>query len=460
MLLSTGEGEGQGEIPRWRTRVAQSGVGILVQMECGGGERKDSGVQGGPRITELLLYGTVPGRPQIEDVLTPPASSPDPEQDEDTQRSGLRGMRVRALPLSSDILSQVEQYGNSQSVPLSPGSEVPGSSTACFLPPLYPELASISTSARKRQRVANLFDDAAQRNRKARRKGGEGVSKAMAAIEGGHSQPQPGFSTAISRTRDESTATARTEVEDEQQYGRRSRGIGISRSPSISSIQDIGDGRPPSRRTALAEGKRSSLHQVTGIAPANNDSPLLDEEITIEQRNKDALSRIVMAGMRLYGLQQRKKPARSLAISEAPSQAAIPNTCPKPSSEDSEYKLIYHQTFKGAAFALRKHITTSLIKQLIMREVADKLLAIFCTDSLSEHTDVSNEGFGVDTKEDESPFAPASGHAKTILADGGYSTPRVRRRFRDGYATGDGVYQTASSPDVFHTPNGVAIGAD
>ncbi|KAI9879650.1 MAG: hypothetical protein M1830_003702 [Pleopsidium flavum] len=449
-------------MPWWRAHLAQSNIGILVQVDDLQEEHKDNGQQARPRVTELLIYGTISNTSPQPNFLTPPASSsPGPEQSHNVQDCGSREVRVHALPLSSDLLYRGDQKMESQadSTPLSPTRETPGSPTAYFLPPLYPQPSAGPTSARKRQRVATLFDDAAQRNKKARRKGGESVSKAMASIEGSQSQAQKGPLSCISRQRDDSKKTAKINVEDElglsigdQERRPLSWRGELSRSSSISSIQENGSGRPSSRKGALAEGKRSSLHRATSILTANNGSLVPEEEKTVEQRNKDTLSRIIMAGMRLYGLQQRKRTSKSRAVSEAPSQFAIPDVVSKPAEDSDEYKLIYHQTFKGASFALRQHITTSLVKQVVMREVADKLLAIFCADPLSECTDAPNHGFGGDGKTETSPFAPASGRANLISADGGYSTPKVRGRYRDGDSPGDQSCQRASSPDIFHTP--------
>jgi hypothetical protein len=108
--------------------------------------------------------------------------------------------------------------------------------------------------------------------------------------------------------------------------------------------------------------------------------------------------------MRLYGLQQRKRTSKSRAVSEAPSQAAIPDIVSKPASEDvDEYKLIYHQTFKGA---LRLETTYRHIPHQTSGDARGgrQASAIFCADPLSEYTDASNQGFGGDGKE-TSPFA-------------------------------------------------------
>lgn len=61
-----------------------------------------------------------------------------------------------------------------------------------------------------------------------------------------------------------------------------------------------------------------------------------------------------MAAMRMHGLQQRKKPKSrrsSLAPGLEQDQPAEEITAEE-ASKDEEYKLIYHQTYKGAALAL------------------------------------------------------------------------------------------------------------
>jgi hypothetical protein len=58
-----------------------------------------------------------------------------------------------------------------------------------------------------------------------------------------------------------------------------------------------------------------------------------------------------MAGMRLYGLQSRKKTERSQG-----SPIVLDETAPGAISQDDEYKLVYHQTYKGAVFAFVSNI--------------------------------------------------------------------------------------------------------
>jgi hypothetical protein len=96
------------------------------------------------------------------------------------------------------------------------------------------------------------------------------------------------------------------------------------------------------------QAKRSGLSQVATVS-------LQPEEPTTETRNKEALSRVVMTAMRMYGLEQRKK-SKSRQGSAAPGAEATRQLNAEEAAEgaakDEEYKLIYHQTFKGAVLAL------------------------------------------------------------------------------------------------------------
>lgn len=384
----------------WSARHAQSRVGILVRVQQGdegAGLREqekedDDGWGGRPRVTELLLYGSVVDGGGGDGRLTPSTDA--------MPGCAVREVRVRALPLSSDLLWR---GGDSRCgvAPLSPASDGSGtgSPAAYFLPPPFSGTQVASTSARKRQRVVNLLDDAALRHKKARRKGGVAVGEAMGGGDGwsSNNQESTSFNGSVSRT------MAKIEKEDTQslfiedsQYRRPSLESRHSRSPSASSLQTTRHGRPPSRKGPLAECKRSSLSRVDSIVTASDGSPVPEQEKTIEQRNKDALSRTIMAGMRLYGLQQKKKSSKSRAASEVPSQAATLDVVAKGPAEVEldEYKLVYHLTLKGAAFALRRDITYALVPPAVMREVADKLLAIFCSDPLSEVNGLPLQGFG------------------------------------------------------------------
>ncbi|KAF2797448.1 hypothetical protein K505DRAFT_235476 [Melanomma pulvis-pyrius CBS 109.77] len=338
----------------WTWARAQSPIGILVQVE-GGYTTLNS-----PRITELLFYGTV-AAPAKGVLPTPPSSSPDLPH---IQPGDLPELRVHALPLSSDLLYRANLP---EFPPLSPAQ-----SGAQFLPSLH---SSDSTVPRSPKRKRDIFDEATQLQRKARRQGGEGV--AAAAGKGRDSQP------AIAHRKSLSVDTKIAPLSDTRPPS--ANGIlprppsrQLSRSPSVSS-----DIRPLSRK-GLPDGhaKRSGLSQVATVS-------LQSEEPTTETRNKEAITRVVMAAMRMYGLQQRKK-NKSRQGSVAPgvdvSKQLSVGEAAEDTAKDEEFKLIYHQTYKGAVLALRKHISTKPLHTQPdrLRDVVEKLLAIFCVDPLTE----------------------------------------------------------------------------
>jgi hypothetical protein len=65
-----------------------------------------------------------------------------------------------------------------------------------------------------------------------------------------------------------------------------------------------------------------------------------------------------MAAMRMHGLQQRKqnRSRRASAAGAEESQQLSEEAAAEEAAKDDEYKLIYHQTYKGAALALVRHI--------------------------------------------------------------------------------------------------------
>ncbi|KAA6407152.1 MAG: hypothetical protein FRX48_08953 [Lasallia pustulata] len=403
--------------PWWQRGGGQSDRGILFGV--------DSGIEpdghAGPKITELLLYAlTGPNQTSTIALPTPPASSslsPDAGEHHATSENNVPQARIYALPMSSELL---HRYDISQ-VPHSPPPESLKDGYGQFLPPLADEHHPTHGSARKRSRISSLFDDATQRQRKVRKKGGVSISEAMANLERPPSSHGPTLSTLKWELEDDAARLLNEEPQEMQ-----TQRVGLSRSASAASL----GARPLSSRGAIADGKGSSLRRVASIATMDDMAPVPEGEISIEQQNKNALSRLVMAGMRIYGLQQRKKSSRSRAVSEVASSIAINPDPAQLQDSDDEYKLVYHQAFKGASFTFRKSVATKLISQETMRDVVDRLLALFCTDPFAMHE--HNEGFGRDLGEGRGGFDSPSGKAGLRASDGTWSTPRVRRRHRDG----------------------------
>ena len=357
---------------------AQSPIGFLVQVH----DRRDGeGLK--PRVTEILFYGTIAIAPPIEGLPTPPSS-----QDIPNARPGLLPeLHVHAIPLSSDLLHHKTASSILPTLPTAGISNESGEIDAQFLP----SLRDCHTAPNSPKRKRDLFEEATLAKRKAKSKGGESV--AAAAARATESQRPYAHRKSVSA---ESKASSFPDPRPQSGQGASSfSSRQLSRSPSIAS-----DIRPLSRRdTAEPHSRRSHLSQVDTITPEHKDP-------TTESRNKEALAKVVMAAMRMHGLQQRKKTKSrhvSMAFGLEESQSIFDETVAEDATKDEEFKLIYHQTYKGAALALvritvitlcsssltiaqRKHMTEKPLHAQPdrMRDLVEQFLMLFLTDPLAQ----------------------------------------------------------------------------
>ncbi|KAK3698388.1 hypothetical protein LTR37_016958 [Vermiconidia calcicola] len=362
----------------WETARPDSPLGILVGVK----HSKNAASLLGPCITELLFYAsrdvTAYGTPP-----TPPTSSPAENGIPPYGQPREQTLNVNAIALSSHLL-----HCPQDAEPTPPASPLPEDESidAIFLPQ-----AALATSeiineppVRKRRSAADAFDEASERRKKARRKGGEGVAAAAAAPTPDSQMP---------------SLKHRRSVSTNQPVPLQTRPL--SRSPSIASS------RPPT--AATAQPKPSALSRVESVTGQMDGS-------NVEAKNKDMISRVVMAGMRLHGLSQSKS-RKSRAGSSAPSPVVEPtfDEFEAERKRDEEYKLIYHQVFKGSCFAFRATMGAQSLQPFseAVRDVVDKLLAMFCNDpltdgvtgSLDKLTPGGRKAFGADNgKEQKSPF--------------------------------------------------------
>lgn len=338
----------------WNTTQPESPLGILVGVEVD--KQADNGK---PRITELLLvasraHASIGNRPP-----TPPASSPF-ELGVDTGDEPT--LHVLALAISSDLLLPA----NLPSPPLSPALDDGEPIPAIFLPRNLGVLQETvhEPPTKKRRTAESSLDAAATRRIAARRGGGESVSAAAA----------PKHDLSHRRT----SSNANTPIQTRP----------LSRSPSLAGS------RPGSVRGAHPlETKPSTLNRVQSLSGLPIEAaPETTAEATTEIKNKDSIARVVMAGMRLYGLSQsnrklRGKQQRSGSASPAQEIAtATPDELEAERKTDEQYKAIYHQVYKGVCFAFRAHMQTMLLQGYTdaLREAADKLLAMYCCDPLAQ----------------------------------------------------------------------------
>lgn len=345
--------------PWWSHSSKQSSLGILLEAPQQEGAAKAS-----QRITEILLYGTIVPVALRDFPPTPPPTSPSRNIAQATTNVDSRklSIKIRALPLSSDasrvtptsaeILASLVH--NRTAIPEAGEGDIEGH----LLPTSPSEPIYNGKSSGKRKSLNDVFAAADAQRKRARKQGGDAVAAAASRVD---ERGPP------AQASDKKASDAVSRKASQLPH--------LSRSSSTSS-----EARPPSRKSMMdGAAKRSSLSRITSISN-------VDEPATVESRNKETISRLVMAGMRLYGLEQRSK-ARSRRASASPSVATLDeNHVAEEAAKGDEYKLVYHQAYKGTVFAFRKHIANVPLhtQTELLRDTVDRLLAIFCTDPLEQ----------------------------------------------------------------------------
>lgn len=384
----------------WSHLGRQSEHGILLSVETGNME--EHGIQS--VITEMLLYAAATSTSTA--LPTPPVSSPTPPDEDFAGTSNQSGktLKVYALPLCSNSVCRAK---NAMEVCPPTVIEFRSIGQACFLPHTHGLARVTQPAPQKRQSISTLFEDATKKRRKLKGRGRESISQAMASIDCLSSQHG-------SREKQDVPPPPQNDL----------RRKSLSRASSMTPFAGPEPPRPTSRSGILANGKRSSLHLVeSAISP--RDSPTLsDADNSYAQQNKAAITKVIMAAMRLYGLQQKKKPSSK---SQLPSQMKLQTETNAAVNEaEDEYKLVYHQTFRAAMFSFRKHLNVLLISQEIMRDVVDRLLTLFCTDPMSVDGGVLQEFEPNNGVRTSSPFDKPSSQARFSNVTNRWNTPTVK----------------------------------
>ncbi|KAI6813932.1 hypothetical protein KC342_g16619 [Hortaea werneckii] len=334
----------EGGQPWWQKARSESPIGILASLQTSSNEP----TLPPPKPSDILFYAAaqsdlVPRPP------TPPSSSPATDSLISSEQASPLAFRVHALPLLPE--HSLARTGTPPHSPVAEDDSVP----AIFLHDKAGEDAEVINlpPVRKRRTVNDTFDDASERRQKARRTGGSSIA-AAAAVKTDTAGSYPSFSHRRSAS------------------GSNNHAVPAPNRPA-SRGSSVASSRPTTARAASEVPKRSSLARMASVSG-------MDVEESTETRNKDLISRVVMAGMRLHGLSQskRKKSKGSAAASQSFEQEEIDRR------NDEEYKLVYHQVYKGAQFAFRQHIGQSTLQPHsdALREVVDRLLILFCTDPL------------------------------------------------------------------------------
>ncbi|KAI4746896.1 hypothetical protein E4T50_02800 [Aureobasidium sp. EXF-12298] len=334
LLLSSNDAEDRGQ-EWWQSATLESTLGVLAAVT-----HADASKVPQPRTTEILFYAA---RKNVQqDVLSPShdeASSTDPE------------LGLYALPLSSDLL-----LFNDTDItpPTSPvlGTSDPNTIDGRFIPRPWDE-----PTLRQRRKIAldSTFSAATDRRK---RHSGASVAAAAAA------QSNPSLLPSLPRLKSEASRGSVPLLTRPK-----------SRSPSIASLR---------RDTTIPETKQrvaSGLSRATP-APASSPQPSTEHEI-LQQKNKDMVSKVVLAGLRVWGFtasKRKKRASTSVATSET-QQIAVD---PEEEAKDEEYKLLYHHVYKAACFAFRAWIGKEDLsgKEYAekVRDTVDALLEILCKD--------------------------------------------------------------------------------
>lgn len=332
LLLNSNDAEDQGH-EWWQNAALESTLGVLAAVKFA-----DESKVPQPRITEILFYAA---RKDVQQSLPSlsdnEASSVDPE------------LGLYALPLSSDLL-----LFNDTDItpPTSPvlGISDPNTIDGRFIPRPWDE-----PTLRQRRKTAldSTFSAATDRRK---RHSGASVAAAAAASN------SPSLLPALPRLKSEASRGSVPLLTRPK-----------SRSPSIASLQ---------RNTTIPETKQRAASGLSRATPAPVSSPRPStEQDILQQKNKDMVSKVVLAGLRVWGFTASKRKKRA-------STSAAEPVDPEEEAKDEEYKLLYHHVYKAACFAFRAWIGKEDLsgKEYAekVRDTVDALLEILCKDPMEQ----------------------------------------------------------------------------
>lgn len=339
----------------------QGPVGLLVGVE--GTSRKASGSS----TSELLVYGvlsTTTSFGPISSSLGYPENNQEPVIRQE--------LRIYASPLSGSIISKAQKI-----VPLPEKSD----SLAGDHEQIAQFLPDLRSPSPKRKRMASLFDSVTDHKR----------------MRQSYSQPtQPLQSLRIKRECEEPSLPALDRIVSQR-----------SRSFSIGANLKSAESRPSSAR-GYARGTVSRKNTPTPFIESSlkrEQSPGLfssdtkqessaetpkDAE-TILSENKNTITRTIMTCMRLYGY-NRPKTSKNTE-DKFQGDEKDPRIVTADSTEEDEFKAMYHATYRASTFALRKYlkepvpnnegvkVPPPLLEKKNAMGYIDEFLRLFCEEN-------------------------------------------------------------------------------
>ena len=381
----TGHGTPPQQGDWWNRLPIQSSSGYLLKIE----DIDSHCTSGRPKLTELLLYAITLGHGDERGRLpTPPPSSPLPDNDLNNEARATADATptivFRALPICSFLpeLVGIHAFQSSKDGQMKPSFIDSGS--------VGP---AVEVGGGKRRALTSVFENASRQRKKLKSKGGETVGIMFA-------DKSKNLAEKVQKSNDDARKLNNQESLNQMVHNpKKSR---LARSFSVSSAQHESALRQAIRPSLSLSKSSSQLKKGSSVASVLNSPIPIGTTSEIEQQNKLSLSRVVLAGMRIYGLQQRKKANEGImSLPEHNSRLR-----PGDDEEVEEYKQVYHQTLKAALFAFRRETGIRLISPDESRETIDQLLAIFCTDRMSPQPTARslNPSFGRDVKDTADVF--------------------------------------------------------
>ncbi|RHZ51875.1 uncharacterized protein CDV56_103872 [Aspergillus thermomutatus] len=361
----------------------QCPVGILLSINRPSGTKAS-----GLLATDLLVYGVLSSAASFERPPTPPISS-SPGSSEYASHVHKQELRIYATPLSSSLITKTQALC---SPPRNPDGLASDGRFSEFLP-------DIRSPSPKRKRVATLFETAAQHHKKVRQKGGEAVSQLMASSLSHSSQHRQTL-----RIKRESEEPSLPLLERIVSQRSRSLSIGANLHPLKPSDLRNEQSRPSSRRSHFTSRKNTpnpflestSRRQQSPALPSSDDklepSSTPKDAETIVSENKNTITRTILTCMRLYGFNRSSRSTSTAKNGNGTnSDINLPTEIGATSSTDEdEFKTMYHATYRASTFALRKYLKECSgtgakdLPPLLEKEKAmtyiDEFLRLFCEE--------------------------------------------------------------------------------
>lgn len=356
-----------------KCQLIQCPVGLLITVEQ---TRKRN--NGGHNVSDLLVYGVLSSAGSLDRPPTPPISSSPDVLDQDAAHPAVRKeLRIYAVPLSATLVTKAQGL---PSPPQSPGEDTNNSVThfAEFIP-------DIRSPSPKRKRVATLFEVAAQHHKRVRQKGGEAVSQLMAST---NSQSSSQLHTTL-RIKKEPEEHSNPALERLASQRSRSLSVGVSNARAGSRHVDLRM-ETPRPSTAKSQPRSAASRKNTpnpfaesfsrplepspaalSASQGNSSDPFSGpkDAATIVSENKTLITRTILTCMRLYGFHRKSSKHAAAAATpdlellhnedrdtRTPAPDSVPPTAHPSSTDEDEFKAMYHATYKASTFALRKYL--------------------------------------------------------------------------------------------------------